>query len=100
MLENENCERLQFEPCSFANFSNTITWTSDDIDDDIARYNIYFSPTGAEADYSLVGTSQQTSFQHTGLASLKGCYKVSAVDRSNNESELSSAICFDNCPYY
>lgn len=100
VLENENCERLQFEPCSFANFSNTITWTSDDIDDDIARYNIYFSPTGAEADYSLVGTSQQTSFQHTGLASLKGCYKVSAVDRSNNESELSSAICFDNCPYY
>ncbi|MFZ6009187.1 MAG: gliding motility-associated C-terminal domain-containing protein, partial [Bacteroidota bacterium] len=27
-------------------------------------------------------------------------YKISAVDRSENESELSDAICFDNCPYY
>lgn len=100
VLENENCERLQFEPCSFSSFSNTITWTSNDVDDDIAKFNIYFSPTGAEADYTLIGTSQQTSFIHTGLSSIKGCYKISAVDRSNNESALSSAICFDNCPYY
>lgn len=100
VLDSDNCDRLAIEPCSFANFTNTINWTVDDTDDDIAKYNIYFSPTGAEADYQLIGTSQQTSFMHTGLASIKGCYKVSAVDRSNNESELSSAICFDNCPYY
>lgn len=100
VLDSDNCDRLQFEPCSFANFTNTINWTATDTDNDIARYNIYFSPTGAEADYTLVGTSQQTQFIHSGLASIKGCYKVSAVDRSNNESSLSSAICFDNCPYY
>lgn len=100
VLDSDNCNRLQFEPCSFANFTNTINWTAQDTDNDIAKYNIYFSPSGAEADYTLVGTSQQTQFIHTGLASIKGCYKVSAVDRSNNESPLSSAICFDNCPYY
>lgn len=100
VLDSDQCDRLAIEPCSFANFTNEITWTASDNDSDIARFNIYFSATGAEADYVLVGTSQQTSFRHTGLSSIKGCYKVSAVDRSNNESELSAAICFDNCPYY
>ncbi|HEY9116252.1 MAG TPA: gliding motility-associated C-terminal domain-containing protein, partial [Roseivirga sp.] len=100
VVENENCERLQFESCSFANFTNTINWTVDDRHNDIARYNIYFSATGAAADYVLIGTSTQTTFRHTGLVSTKGCYKISAVDRSNNESERSDAICFDNCPYY
>lgn len=100
ILDNPNCDRLQFEPCSFANFTNTINWTVDDIHNDIARFNIYYSSTGAEADYVLVGTSTQTSFIHSGLSSSKGCYKISSVDRSNNESTRSSAICFDNCPYY
>ena len=100
VLNNENCDRLAIEPCSFANFTNTINWSFDDIDDDIAFFNIYFSPTGSEDDYEIVGTSPRNQFLHTGLSSLKGCYKVSAVDRSNNESGLSNAICFDNCPYY
>ena len=100
VLNSDQCDRLAIEPCSFANFTNEITWTASDNDDDIARFNVYFSPTGAEADYVLVGTTQQTSFLHTGLSSIKGCYKVSAVDRSDNESERSAAICFDNCPYY
>jgi hypothetical protein len=35
-----------------------------------------------------------------GLNSLAFCYKIAAVDRSNNESELSDPVCNDNCPYY
>ncbi len=100
IVDNENCDRLSTEPCGFANFTNTLNWTVQDTQNDIARYNIYYSPTGAEADYELVGTSTQTTFRHTGLNSIKGCYKISALDRSNNESELSDPICFDNCPYY
>lgn len=100
ILDSENCERLQFEPCSFSDFTNTINWTVDDSDDDIAFFNIYYSQTGAEDDFEIIGTSQQTTFSHSGLSSIKGCYKISAVDRSNNESGLSNAICFDNCPYY
>lgn len=95
-----NCSRLELEPCSFANFTNTVNWKANAQDTDIARYNIYFSKTGADADFQLIGSSTQTTFLHTGLTSIKGCYKISAVDRSNNESELSSAMCFDNCPYY
>ena len=41
-----------------------------------------------------------TYYTHQGIPSFKGCYKISAVDRSGNESELSEAICNDNCPYY
>jgi hypothetical protein len=34
------------------------------------------------------------------LKSFARCYKISAVDRSGNESEPSEQYCFDNCPNY
>jgi hypothetical protein len=43
---------------------------------------------------------RDTFFIHQNLPSLALCYRISAVDRSGNESELSDPICFDNCPYY
>ncbi|WP_268122278.1 gliding motility-associated C-terminal domain-containing protein [Roseivirga pacifica] len=100
ILENPNCSRVVLEPCAFDNYSNTLTWTADNIDNDIASYNIYFSTTGEEESYTLVGNTRNSEFTHTGLASYKGCYKIAAVDRSNNESTMSNAVCFDNCPYY
>ena len=100
VLDNPNCERLQFEPCGFSNFSNTITWNPTGNTADIASYNIYFSETGADNSFVIVGNTRDETFTHTGLTSFKGCYKISALDRSNNESPLSLAMCFDNCPYY
>jgi hypothetical protein len=43
---------------------------------------------------------RDTFFVDTNLPSFARCYKISAVDRSGNESELSEQFCFDNCPYY
>ena len=100
LLQSPNCSAFENERCGFENYSNTFEWTVDNADNDIARYNIYFSPSGREDSFTLVGTSTETRFTHTGLSSFKGCYKVSSVDRSNNESELSNAVCFDNCPNY
>ncbi|MCO6358355.1 gliding motility-associated C-terminal domain-containing protein [Roseivirga pacifica] len=100
ILDNPNCDQLQLEPCAFANFSNTLTWTADDVDNDIASFNIYYSTSGAENSFTLVGNTRDMQFTHTGLSSYKGCYKIAAVDRSNNESTLSNSVCFDNCPYY
>ncbi len=100
ILENPNCGSALNVPCNFADFSNTFTWTVDNADGDIAFYNIYYSPTGEDNSFELVGTARETTFIHNGLSSYKGCYRVSSVDRSNNESELSDAICFDNCPNY
>jgi gliding motility-associated-like protein len=38
-------------------------------------------------------------FLYKNTESLAGCYAVSAVDSSNNESELSNKVCIDNCDY-
>ena len=95
-----SCENLESQPCGFSSFSNTIEWVKNVDDNDVGSYNIYFSATGLEEDFELIASSRTTRFIHTGLPSYKGCYKISAVDRSNNESALSEQICFDNCPYY
>lgn len=100
LLDSDNCDRLAIEPCAFANFTNTVSWTVNDIDNDISSFNIYFSETGAESSFTLVGNSRTNTFDHTGLSAIKGCYRIAAVDRSSNESALSDAICFDNCPNY
>lgn len=100
ILENPNCSALLNEPCGFSNLSNNLTWTSEDRDGDIASYNVYFSPSGGDGSYTLIGNTRETRFTHGGLSSFKGCYRIAAVDRSNNESTLSDAVCFDNCPNY
>ena len=100
IADNPNCERLEFEPCDFANFFNTVTWTASENSEDVASYNVYYSQTGEEGSFELVGNTRDNTFTHTGLTSFKACYKISAIDRSNNESELSEPICYDNCPYY
>ena len=100
IVDNPNCERLQFEPCGFANFSNTVTWSSAGNSEDIASYNVYFSASGAEGSFELIDNTRDVTYTHVGLSSFKGCYRISALDRSNNESPLSAPICFDNCPYY
>ena len=94
------CEDILSQPCGFSDFSNTLTWERDANDRDVGSYNIYFSATGEEEDFEFIASTRDTEFTHSGLPSFKGCYKVSAVDRSNNESPLSQAICFDNCPNY
>jgi hypothetical protein len=69
-------------------------------DNDIQYYNVYFSETGLAGDYAVVGTPTSTLFIHEDIPSLKGCYRVSAVDRSGNESAITEPICMDNCPNY
>ena len=100
IAEGDQCELLEFESCGFASFTNTVTWEVDNVDGDIAFFNVYYSNTSAEDDYTIVGTSRINEFEHRNLPEIKGCYRISAVDRSGNESGLSDPICFDNCPYY
>ncbi len=98
-----DCESYLAERgCAFGNFENSIIWEREDSEcsDDIQSFNIYFSPTGLEEDYELIANVENTSFLHTGLASFKGCYRIASLDRSGNESELTEAVCNDNCPNY
>jgi hypothetical protein len=43
---------------------------------------------------------RDTFYIDSNLPSYARCYKISAVDRAGNESELSEQYCFDNCPNY
>ncbi len=84
-------------------FSNTLNWkraSGTNCASTGVSYNIYFAgQTGGE--FTLIKNNVvDTFFVHSNLPSYAGCYKISAVNRSGKESQLSDAFCFDNCPYY
>jgi hypothetical protein len=95
---------LSTDDCAGGNaFVNKISWTPDNTEcgDDIDFYVIYRS-NSIDGDFDpydtvYVGNEYEDTRLYNSYAK---CYKVSAVDRSNNESELSEAFCVDNCPYY
>lgn len=97
---------LEDKPCSFDDYFHEIEWIVDPIGDDndcirdIVYYEIWFSETCLEEDFNIVGTSTENYFKHEGLNSFKGCYKIRAVDRSDNPGEFSKIKRFENCPYY
>ncbi|SNT24587.1 gliding motility-associated C-terminal domain-containing protein [Ekhidna lutea] len=99
------CEQqLESIPCGITDqFANEFTWQMDgaaECDDDIQFYRIYFSRSGDEGTFTLLDQTNQMGYIHGGLSSLAGCYMITAVDRSGNESQLSEVICNDNCPRY
>ncbi len=101
-----DCEVFRNEKdCDFSEFKNILTWeydgTETECKDDLKGYNVYFSLSGAEGSYELINfIDNRNDFLHENLNSFKGCYYVTAVDRSNNEGPPSQIVCKDNCPYY
>jgi hypothetical protein len=106
LVESLDCEEFLQNPdnCGSNIFQNTIYWSrkEDECDDDILGYRIYRS-ISADGEYTLLadaGIVADTFFIDKSVTSFAYCYRISAVDRSLNESELSDPICNDNCPYY
>ncbi|HEU5290814.1 MAG TPA: gliding motility-associated C-terminal domain-containing protein [Cyclobacteriaceae bacterium] len=85
--------------CDASTFTNTIRW-SVACKEDIRSYNLYVASTEDGTYVLLASNIIDTVYEDKNLSSLARCYKVTAVDRSNNESELSEPACNDNCPYY
>jgi hypothetical protein len=89
--------------CTPNTFSNTLTWNRPaDLScrTDTRSYNIYIAAHVGD-DFQLYARNvRDTFFIDLNLPSFARCYKISAVDRSGNESALSDSFCFDNCPYY
>ncbi|MFD3000483.1 gliding motility-associated C-terminal domain-containing protein [Pontibacter toksunensis] len=80
-------------------YANVLTWVpqvTGDCTDQIAFYTVYFKPS-LEAEYVALGTTEETTFTHSGLESFAGCYRVSATDAQGRESGLSNEVCKDNC---
>jgi len=104
-ITQTDCEAfLSDKPCSFKDFQNLIAWKEDETDDcsdeTIKHYNVYFSKTGEEPFDLLAGAIKDEQYIHENLSSFAGCYYVTAVDRSDNESDPSEVVCNDNCPSY
>jgi gliding motility-associated-like protein len=70
--------------------------------DDVIKYYIYFKPTEDESLALLdsVTTISDTTYTFDGLESIAGCYVVTAIDSSYNESVKAEATCVDNCPEF
>ena len=87
-------------------FVNNLSWTNpnevcDDVND-VERYNIYYAPTEG-ADFTLIETlnfAEETTYEHQPDLGIAGCYVVTAIDSSRNESVFSNMVCVDNCPLY
>ncbi|HEU5290813.1 MAG TPA: hypothetical protein VFU05_09240 [Cyclobacteriaceae bacterium] len=85
--------------CDASNFTNIVRW-SVPCKQDVISYNLYVA-SSAEGTYTLLASNIiDTVYEDKNLSSLARCYKVTSVNRSNNESELSEPVCNDNCPYY
>jgi CHU_C Type IX secretion signal domain len=100
-----NCnDYLATSSCGdFGIYSNTLSWrkpSNSVCTTDVKNYSIYYASHLGEEFKKLPVIVTDTFFVHTNIPSFAGCYKVSAVDRAGNESELSDEFCFDNCPYY
>lgn len=81
---------------------NLLHWTPDmgpGCAPDIKEYRLYFRPT-ADGAFTLLASTADTIFRHAPLTSRVGCYAVTAVDSSDNESPQSNIVCQDNCQYF
>jgi hypothetical protein len=107
LVKSLNCEEFLADgaTCGSNIFKNTLYWErdrQDSCDTNILGYKIYRA-SSLEGDYlPLLGGAivPDTFFVDNSVNSFAYCYKISAIDRSLNESELSDPICNDNCPYY
>jgi len=87
-------------------FVNNLSWTNpnevcEDVSD-VERYNIFFAPTEG-AEFTLIETinfADETTYEHQPDLGIAGCYAVTAIDSSRNESVFSNIVCVDNCPSY
>ena len=97
-----NAYTAQELTCNANVFSNTIRWARPEGEcaNDVSFYRIWVA-NSSDDDYVLLPMEvRDTVYTDLNLPSFARCYRIQAVDRSGNESELSEPICFDNCPYY
>jgi len=115
-IDATDCDKWQADPksfCSLTSFANRLDWTYPEevngvrCDKDVVKYRIYYSRYQGEGEEFVLLDSvvaqvpmPPTFYIHGNLPHYAGCYYVTAVDRSGNESAPSNIVCKDNCPYY
>ncbi len=87
-------------------FVNELNWivksTNCDNEQDIAGYKIYYAPN-LESDFNEISNVNDpliTNFDHKPELGIAGCYYVTSIDFSGNESSPGNTYCVNNCPEY
>ncbi len=85
-------------------FQNLLNWShlNEDCIGDLSYYKIYYQPF-ADKPFELIDSvfaPIRTYLHGNLLRSIAGCYAITSVDSSLNESEFSNIVCVDNCPEY
>ncbi len=84
--------------------SGTIKWNNPNhsCTDDVVKYYIYYSPNNDSTPIRIdsILTSNDTTYTLNSIATIAGCWSVTAVDSAGNESALSDLNCVDYCPEY
>jgi gliding motility-associated-like protein len=105
-FEGPVCEEYLSEvACNVNTYYHDLSWQPDfsgDCDDELSGYKLYFTPDGEEGQFELVAelSALELETRINNLPNYRGCYYITAIDRSGNESEPSNVVCVDNCPKY
>jgi gliding motility-associated-like protein len=106
-FEGPDCAKYVAEQsCGTVTYVHELSWKpnfSGTCDDQLSGYRLYFNPDGSpDGTFTRIGQYSAIQLRATlrNLANYKGCYYITAVDRSGNESPKSNVVCIDNCPNY
>lgn len=83
-------------------FLNELSWIIDaNCSADLKSFKIYYKPN-LRAPFELLAEVDRNilNFEHRLQLSLAGCYYITAIDSSLNESKPSNEICLNNCSVY
>ncbi len=105
-FEGPECAAYLSEvPCNNSTYEHDLSWVPDftgECDDELSNYKLYYTANGEESQFELIATLSSLNLSTTirNLTTYRGCYYITAVDRSGNESEPSNIVCVENCPSY
>ncbi len=93
-----NCDSVERTPL-LPPFENKLRWKpviNGNCQNDIREFNLYVR-LPESSDFEKIATTGNTVFIHKNLPAPTGCYAVTAVDSSGNESKFSNVVCQEVC---
>ncbi|WP_192351612.1 gliding motility-associated C-terminal domain-containing protein [Algoriphagus sp. Y33] len=105
-FEGPECAAYVAEvPCNNTSYEHDLSWTPDvsgECDDELAGYKLYYTADGEDSQFELIAELSSLDLSTTirNLTTYRGCYYITAIDRSGNESDASNIVCVENCPSY